>query len=129
MVPQTYLLKLANNRIEIAFLLLSLGGVGRGGVKVEIKANSAQPTVLKLDWAGQSLAINESVLNGLKHEEKHNKMKLFWLSPLIIWPPYPFLPIMIHATSGTKKKIKTNENWVCMANGVQARKCLPTSLV
>ena len=28
-----------------------------GGVKVEIKAFSAQPTELELDWAGLSLAI------------------------------------------------------------------------
>ena len=59
MVPQTYLLNLANNCIEIAFLVLSLGvgGRGGGGVKVEIKAISAQPTELELDWAGLSLAM------------------------------------------------------------------------
>ena len=45
MVPQTYPLNLANNRIEIAFMVLSL--------LVEIKAISAQPTELELDWAGQ----------------------------------------------------------------------------
>ena len=48
------LLSLANNRIDIAFSVLSLGGevVGGGGwgeIKVEIKANSAQPTELQLD--------------------------------------------------------------------------------
>ena len=53
MVPQAYLLNLVNNCIEISFLVLSLGG---GQVKVEIRANSAQPTELELDWAGLSLA-------------------------------------------------------------------------
>ena len=78
MVPQTYLLNLVNNRIEISFSVLSLGvggwvvaepmwwwlrslcGGGCGAyvvvvaepmwwVKVEIKAISAQPTELELD--------------------------------------------------------------------------------
>ena len=39
---------MANNRIEIAFSVLSLR---------EIKAISTQPTELELDWAGMSLAI------------------------------------------------------------------------
>ena len=58
MAPQTYLLNLVNNCIEISFSVLSLGvwGGGAGGVKVEIKATSAQPTELELDWAGLSLA-------------------------------------------------------------------------
>ena len=47
MAPQTYPLDLANIHIEIAFLVLSLGGVV--GLKVEIKAISAQPTELELD--------------------------------------------------------------------------------
>ena len=40
------------NHIEIAFSVLSLGvrvGVGGGGVKVDIKAVSAQPTEVELD--------------------------------------------------------------------------------
>ena len=57
MTPQTYLCSLANNRIEIAFSVLSLGGWWGGWVKVGIKANSAQPTEFKLDWAWLSLAI------------------------------------------------------------------------
>ena len=47
-VPQTNLLNLANNRVEIAILVISLGAVS-GWVKVEIKDISAQPTELELD--------------------------------------------------------------------------------
>ena len=63
---------MANNRIEIASSVLSLG-VG-GWVKIGSKANSAQPTELKLDLAGLSLAKSLIIRVLLVHEHFSHSM-------------------------------------------------------